>query len=510
MESGKRELIESVFAGDGEMATRMRALDWSATPLGPVEQWPQALRTSVRIVLDSGCAMSICWGPDFTYLYNDGYMPFIGTKHPSALGRPCREVYPEALYLVESVYDGIGRERKAVLVDLPSPVNRSNYLEECYFTSSISPLRDDSGNVGGILATILETTERVLGDRRRHLLRNLSSRLAGARTEDEAWRVSAETLGENCLSLPFAFLYQYRPSEHQAYLAGASVETDEALRPPVIDCLTENLWRFNPALTKEGVLVELGSRASSVPVPDWPAAPKEAIVVPIRLGEYGEALGFLVAGIHPGRPFDDAYRQFVYRITEQITIGLASARAFEQERQPELEKLRASEQRLAETSRLYREQQQAAAKLQIQVDLLQQLPVAAWTLNPDGTPDFVNRVWLEFSGQTLDFVRSNPEAWMNAVHPEDRDRVIKTFWEGVSSGRGFVFENRGLRAHDGTYRWHLQQAVPLHDARGNVIKFVGTTTDIDDQKRSGRGSGRSLTAPRQRSLATSATSSERH
>lgn len=162
---------------------------------------------------------------------------------------------------------------------------------------------------------------------------------------------------------------------------------------------------------------------------------------------------------------------------------LDSARAFEQERQPELEKLRASEQRLAETSRLYREQQQAATKLQIQVDLLQQLPVAAWTLNPDGTPDFVNRVWLEFSGQTLDFVRSNPEAWMNAVRPEDRDRVIRTFWEGASSGRGFVFENRGLRAHDGAYRWHLQQAVPLHDAQGNVIKFVGTTTDIDDQKR---------------------------
>ncbi len=175
--------------------------------------------------------------------------------------------------------------------------------------------------------------------------------------------------------------------------------------------------------------------------------------------------------------------QWPQALRTSIRIVLDSARAFEQEIQPEREKLRASEQRLAETSRLYREQQEAATKLQIQVDLLQQLPVAAWTLNPDGTPDFVNRVWLEFSGQTLDFVRSNPEAWMNAVHPEDRDRVISTFWEGVSSGRGFVFENRGLRARDRTYRWHLQQAVPLHDAQGNVIKFVGTTTDIDDQKR---------------------------
>ena len=486
MESGNRELIESVFAGDGEMASRMRALDWSATPLGPVEQWPQALRTSVRIVLDSGCAMSICWGPDFTYLYNDGYMPLIGTKHPSALGRPCREVYPEALYLVESVYDGIVRERKArFLVNLPSPVNRSNHLEERYFTSSMSPLPDDSGNVGGILATVLETTERVLEDRRRPLLRDLASRAAAARTEDEVWRVSAETLGEHSLSLPFAFLYQYRPSEHQAYLAGASVETDEALRPPVIDCRSKNLWLLNPAMAKDGVLVELGSRASGVPVPNWPAPPKEARVVPIRLGEYGEALGFLVAGIHPGRPFDDAYRQFVYRITEQITIGLTSVRAYEQERQAELEreKLRASEERLAETSRLYRELQRSDEELQLQVGLLQQLPVSAWTLKPDGTPDFVNRVWLEFAGQTLDHVRSHPEAWMTVVHPDDREIVARSFWEGLSSGRGFAFENRDLRAQDGTYRWHLQQAVPLRDADGYILKYVGTTTDIDDQNR---------------------------
>jgi len=236
MNPSDRQMIESLFAGDGEMPARMRALDWSATPLGPVEQWPQALRTSVRIVLDSACAMAICWGPDFTYLYNDGYMPLIGIKHPAALGRPCREVFPEALHIVDILYDGIVRERKArFLVDLPSPVNRGNYLEDGYFTSSISPLPDDSGNVGGILATVLETTERVLEERRRHLLSDLASRTTGARTEDKVWRVCTETLGENCISLPFAFLYAYRPSEHQAYLAGASVEIDEALRPPVID-----------------------------------------------------------------------------------------------------------------------------------------------------------------------------------------------------------------------------------------------------------------------------------
>jgi PAS domain S-box-containing protein len=121
--------------------------------------------------------------------------------------------------------------------------------------------------------------------------------------------------------------------------------------------------------------------------------------------------------------------------------------------------------------------------LQLQVGLLQHLPVSAWTLKPDGTPDFVNQVWLQFAAQSLDFVRSHPEAWMTVVHPEDREIAAKSFWEGVHSGQGFAFETRSLRAQDGTYRWHLQQAVVLRDAEGKVLKFVGTTTDIDDQKR---------------------------
>jgi hypothetical protein len=121
--------------------------------------------------------------------------------------------------------------------------------------------------------------------------------------------------------------------------------------------------------------------------------------------------------------------------------------------------------------------------LQLQAGLLQSLPVSAWTLNPDGTPDFVNQVWLEYSGQTLEFVRSHPEAWMTAVHPEDREATSKAFWEAIRSGQGFAIETRTLRARDGIYRRHFQQTVVLRDAEGNIVKFVGTTTDIDDQKR---------------------------
>src|SRR5215469_7657633 len=95
MDLRKMELIESVFAGGGEMAACMRALDWSATPLGPVEQWPQSLRMCVRIVLGSGYPMGILWGPDYAFLYNDACRLIMGQKHPWALGRSFREVFRE-------------------------------------------------------------------------------------------------------------------------------------------------------------------------------------------------------------------------------------------------------------------------------------------------------------------------------------------------------------------------------------------------------------------------------
>jgi PAS domain S-box-containing protein len=164
-------------------------------------------------------------------------------------------------------------------------------------------------------------------------------------------------------------------------------------------------------------------------------------------------------------------RELLARVAMQVRMAKLRRETAEREErlrseaELEREKLRASEERLAESSRLYRELQRADPELQLQVELLQLIPVSAWTLKPDGTPDFVNQVWLEFAGQTLDFVRSRPEAWMTAIHPDDR------------------VAGRSLRAKDGTYRWHLQQAVVLRDAEGKVLKFVGTTTDIDDQKR---------------------------
>jgi hypothetical protein len=128
----QRQLIESVFAGGGEMGARMRVLDWSATVLGPVEQWPQALRACVRVMLGSGYPMLVCWGSDYPMLYNDAYGPVIGRKHPAALGRPIREVIPETWDFPGPRFDKVmetGQEASHLAGQMFT-VYRNNYVEE--------------------------------------------------------------------------------------------------------------------------------------------------------------------------------------------------------------------------------------------------------------------------------------------------------------------------------------------------------------------------------------------
>jgi PAS domain S-box-containing protein len=115
-------------------------------------------------------------------------------------------------------------------------------------------------------------------------------------------------------------------------------------------------------------------------------------------------------------------------------------------------------------------------------ELMQSMPQVVWTNRTDGTFDFINRQWSQYTGQSLDFVRSTPDAWLAALHPDDRLRVANTFRQSVRMGQGFDLEARFRRNSDGEYRWYLNRCVPLRDEQNRIFKFLGTCTDIDDQK----------------------------
>jgi PAS domain S-box-containing protein len=147
--------------GGGEMGELIRATDWSKTSLGDPANWPQSLCTMVAVMLDNPFGMYIAWGSEYIQLYNDGYRPILGaTKHPHALGISTRETFSEIWNIVESMFDGVMKGKAVGVTDFMFLLNRYGYEEECYFDFSYSPIRKDNGEVGGVLVTVIETTQK--------------------------------------------------------------------------------------------------------------------------------------------------------------------------------------------------------------------------------------------------------------------------------------------------------------------------------------------------------------
>src|SRR5688500_2618815 len=149
---------DGLFAGPGEMRVLCRSLDWAQTPLGPVEDWPRALRTTVDILLACRNPMFLWWGPELVQLYNDAYRPSLGDRHPRALGAKGREFWTD-------IWDTIGPQIEQVMTsgeptwhdDQYLPIERNGRLEDVWWTYSYSPVHDDDGSIGGTLVVCQET-----------------------------------------------------------------------------------------------------------------------------------------------------------------------------------------------------------------------------------------------------------------------------------------------------------------------------------------------------------------
>jgi PAS fold len=199
----------------------MRSLDWSETLLGPVSAWPQSLRTSVSTCLNSRFAILIWWGPDLVMLYNDAYRDIIAAKHPAALGRPGRECWPEIWHIIGPMLEGVLRRGDATWSnDFLLLLERNGYPEECYFTFSYSPIRDESGGIGGVFTPVAETTEHVIGGRRMRTLRDLASRASGARDAKAACKACAETLAGESVEHSFCCLVSARSVWRERNICG--------------------------------------------------------------------------------------------------------------------------------------------------------------------------------------------------------------------------------------------------------------------------------------------------
>jgi hypothetical protein len=205
------------------MGKLMRSIDWSQTSVGPVSAWPQSLRTALSILLETGFPMYIAWGPEYTQFYNDGYRPILGsTKHPAAMGASTRQTFAEIWDIIGPMFAGVMQGTPTTFVDFMLPLDRHGFKEECYFIFSYSPIRQESGTVGGVLVTVTETTQRVLGERRLKTTQELAARTRGATRVNEACRVSGEVIAQNQADIPFALIYLIEEDGNTARLVSSS------------------------------------------------------------------------------------------------------------------------------------------------------------------------------------------------------------------------------------------------------------------------------------------------
>src|SRR6185295_571134 len=304
----------SFLSGGGEMGERMRAFDWSSSPVGPAAQWPQSLKTAVSICIGSRYPIVIWWGnPEYTMFYNDGYIPILGvTKHPGWLGRSGRGAWKEIWSTVGPMLDSVFQTGEATWSeDLLLVMDRNLPSEETYFTFSYSPIRGDKDKVDGIFCACYETTGRVVGERRLQTLRDLGR--IGVKSDEEACQLALDTLAANPHDVPFALVYLLEDDAHEARLICASgIEEDTAAAPAIITMNDAATWPlrdvFETGTAK--VVSDVEERFGSLPGGPWPESCKTALILPINASGHAKPSGFLMAGLSPRRIFDAEYRSF--------------------------------------------------------------------------------------------------------------------------------------------------------------------------------------------------------
>ena len=322
------------LSGGGELGRLIREFDWSTTPLGSPDTWPQSLRLALRIMLASRQPMWIGWGPELTYFYNDPYKSIIGGKHPRALGRPTSEVWREIWGDIGPMLDTAMRGDQGTYVEAQLLImERNGYPEETYYTFSYSPIPNDDGSVGGIICANSDDTQRVIGERQLALLRDLATTTAHARNRAEICARAASQLASNAQDLPFALIYL--PEEDTSTLrleATSGFDPQHPAAPEQLSSLPDAPWQVGDLAGTQGVRIVtdlqswLGSR---IPRGPWPKAPDKVAVLPI--GESGRA-GLLIVGLNPFRLFDASYQSFLQLVAGQIAAAFANAQAYEEER----------------------------------------------------------------------------------------------------------------------------------------------------------------------------------
>jgi PAS domain S-box-containing protein len=325
---------EQFLSGGGEMGELIRSMDWSKTALGPIEGWPQSLRTSVSLCLSSTFPILIAWGPETIQIYNDSYRPICGAKHPESMGQNFRICWETALPVVGDAFTR-GQEGEGTYIkDQQMFLDRYGYMEEAFMTFSFAPIRDETGGVGGIFHPITESTDKMLNARRTRVLRELGASFGKAKSVQEIGRITTEKYHEYQSDLPFLLMYRLDTASGVGHLVSrAGISQPDTLIPDQIDVSDMgNSWNLHEVLRSNiKKQVNLKELIGGLHIGPYPESPKSAMILPLRISGQSEMFGFLVAGVSARRAIDLEYLNFYDLLSNTFNTAISNVYAYIQE-----------------------------------------------------------------------------------------------------------------------------------------------------------------------------------
>lgn len=406
------------------MGELIRSVNWGATPIGHPDTWPEALRLAVSIMLSTPFPMYIAWGKEFIQLYNNGYRPILGaSKHPRAMGISTRETFAEIWETIGPMFDGVMNGDAVGFPDFMLPLDRNGYVEECYFDFSYSPIRFADRSVGGVLVTVIETTEN-----------------------------------KKNLTLIKKSEQHFKNIIHQAPVAIANLTGKELLVESANDKMLD-LWGKGPSIIGKPLATAL---------PELDGQPfLEILAHTFETGEPyigNEAKSTME---HAGE-LREGYFNFIYQPIKDIN-GFTQSITVVATEVTELVQTRKELEAAYEQSRLSK---QAAMLGTFDLDLVK------------GTMVWDERCRTLFGISHLDEV-SYEHDFVQGLHPDDKDRVLTVIADVMNKFKcngDYDVEYRTIGVEDGAVRWVRAKGKAYFDHQDKPVRFIGSVLEITDQK----------------------------
>lgn len=456
-------------ASSGEMAALIRKFEWGRSPLGPLDRWPQSLRSAVELILPCGFPMIVLWGPELIQIYNDEYRLLMGRKHPGGLGQRTKDCWPEVWHINQPIYDRVWGGETVTFEDALYPLRRSGELEDIWLTLTYSPLRDDGGRIAGVLVTIFETTARKIAEQgrdrfqarvkvseaRQAYLLKLADALRRLGDPVEVQLVAARHLGQHLGASRVAYAEDYGDGERVVL---ARNYTDGV---PGIEG-TYRYADYGEELTREMRAGRAVVRPDIANDPTLSAAEKQAHVV-LQLGatlnvplvKTGRLVAIFAVHYASAHAFTDEEIDLVRETAERTWAAVERARA---------------EAALRENEERFRQFSESSTDMLWIRD--------AESLQFEYVSPAVEQIYALSAKSVL--AGDSHENWPDFIVAEDRKKALEAM-DKARQGEKSSSEYR-IERPEGSVRWIRSAVFPLRNTEGRVARLGGIDQDITDEK----------------------------